>query len=100
MSVDFLNFAFIFSLPTDDKSYLSELKKRLLNRFSAVSIVGGSPGLNILNTSKRASSLDLALSNCKVFLIYEPISILSALSKSILFILFSFRNSIKISSIS
>ena len=29
----------------------------------AVSIVGGSPGLKILKTSKRDSSLDLALSN-------------------------------------
>ena len=63
IEVLFLNLAFIFNLPTDDKSYLSALKKRLLKRFSAVSIVGGSPGLNILKTSNNASSLDLALSN-------------------------------------
>ena len=61
--VCFLNFALIFNLPTEDKSYLSELKNKLLNSVSAVSIVGGSPGLNILKTSKRASSLDLALSS-------------------------------------
>ena len=67
INVSFLNFAFILSLPTDDKSYLSALKNKLLNSNSAVSIVGGSPGLKILNTSKRASSLYLALSNCKVF---------------------------------
>ena len=41
----------------------SELKKRLLKRFSAVSIVGGSPGLKILKISNKASSLDLALSD-------------------------------------
>ena len=58
-----LNLAFIFNLPTEDKSYLSSLKNRLLKRFSAVSIVGGSPGLKILKTSNNASSLDLALSN-------------------------------------
>ena len=41
----------------------SELKNRLLKSVSAVSIVGGSPGLKILKTSNKASSLDLALSN-------------------------------------
>ena len=66
--VFFLNFADIFSLPTEDKSYLSELKNKLLNKVSAVSIVGGSPGLKILNISNKASSLDLALSNCNVLL--------------------------------
>ena len=72
----------------------------MLNKFSAVSIVGGSPGLNILNTSNKASSLDLALSSCIVFLIYDPISILSALMMSILLILLSLINSINGSSIS
>ena len=42
------NLEFILTLPTSDKSYLSELKKRLLNIWVAISIVGGSPGLNIL----------------------------------------------------
>ena len=67
--VSFLNLETIFNLPTADRSYLSALKKRLLKRSSAVSIVGGSPGLKILNISNNASSLDRALSNCKVFLI-------------------------------
>ena len=68
ISVAFLNLEFIFNLPTEDKSYLSLLKNKLLNKSSAVSIVGGSPGLRILNISNRASSLDLALSNCKELL--------------------------------
>ena len=63
IDVFFLNFDIIFSLPTDERSYLSALKKRLLNNSSAVSIVGGSPGLSILKTSNKASSLDLALSS-------------------------------------
>ena len=42
------NLEFIFTLPTSDKSYLSELKKRLLNIWVAISIVGGSPGLKTL----------------------------------------------------
>ena len=96
----FLNLAFIFNLPTEERSYLSELKKRLLKRFSAVSIVGGSPGLKILKISNNASSRDLALSDWRVFLIYEPISILSALRISILFNLLSLMNCKKISSIS
>ena len=50
-------------IPNQDEQKSAELKKRLLNRFSAVSIVGGSPGLNILKISNKASSLDLALSN-------------------------------------
>ena len=68
ISVIFLNLEFIFNLPTEDKSYLSLLKNKLLNKSSAVSIVGGSPGLNILNISNKASSLDLALSNCSELL--------------------------------
>ena len=61
--MSFLNFEFIFNLPTAERSYLFSLKKRLLNNNSAVSIVGGSPGLKILKISNKASSLDLALSN-------------------------------------
>ena len=60
----------IFNLPTEDRSYLSALKNKLLKSNSAVSIVGGSPGLKILKTSNKASSLDLALSICNVDLIY------------------------------
>ena len=41
IGVFFLNLETIFNLPTADKSYLSALKKRLLKRCSAVSIVGG-----------------------------------------------------------
>ena len=63
IDVFFLNFEQIFNLPTEDRSYLSELKNKLLNKFSAVSMVGGSPGLKILKTSKSASSLDRALSS-------------------------------------
>ena len=100
MSLFFLNLELIFNLPTDDKSYLSLLKNKLLNKSSAVSIVGGSPGLKILNTSNKASSLDLALSSCSELLIYDPISILSIFKISILFnLLFSikFKNSSSIS---
>ena len=39
---------FIFTLPTSDKSYLSELKNKLLKICVAISIVGGSPGLKTL----------------------------------------------------
>jgi len=42
------NLEFIFTRPTSDKSYLSELKNKLLNICVAISIVGGSPGLNTL----------------------------------------------------
>ena len=66
IGVFFLNFAPIFNLPTDDKSYLSLLKNKLLKRFSAVSIVGGSPGLKILNTSK--SNLSWAFAHIKKIL--------------------------------
>ena len=45
--VFFLNLELIFNLPTDERSYLSELKNKLLKSVSAVSIVGGSPGLKI-----------------------------------------------------
>ena len=69
IGISFLNLALIFNLPTEERSYLSELKNKFLKSSSAVSIVGGSPGLSILNTSNKASSLDLALSNCRVFLI-------------------------------
>ena len=48
IEISFLNFELIFNLPTAERSYLSSLKKRLLNNNSAVSIVGGSPGLKIL----------------------------------------------------
>ena len=39
---------FSFTLPTSDKSYLSELKNKLLKICEAISIVGGSPGLSTL----------------------------------------------------
>jgi len=42
------NLEFSFTLPTSDKSYLSELKNRLLKIWDAISIVGGSPGLRTL----------------------------------------------------
>ena len=42
------NLEFIFTLPTSDKSYLSELKNKLLNICEAISTVGGSPGLKTL----------------------------------------------------
>ena len=37
-----------FILPTADRSYLSALKNKLLNKVVAASLVGGSPGLIIL----------------------------------------------------
>ena len=43
-----LNLEFNFTLPTSERSYLSELKKRLLNICVAISSVGGSPGLRTL----------------------------------------------------
>ena len=43
-----LNLEFIFTLPTSERSYLSELKKRLLKIWVAISGVGGSPGLRTL----------------------------------------------------
>ena len=49
IGVSFLNFEIIFNLPTDDRSYLSSLKNKFLKRNSAVSIVGGSPGLNTVS---------------------------------------------------
>ena len=58
---------FILTLPTSDKSYLSLSKNRLVNRFVALSTVGGSPGLNILYISKRADVLSKDLSTAKVF---------------------------------
>ena len=42
------NLEFILTLPTSDKSYLSELKNKLLKICEAISIVGGSPGLKTL----------------------------------------------------
>ena len=42
------NLEFILTLPTSDKSYLSELKNKLLKICVAISIVGGSPGRKIL----------------------------------------------------
>ena len=45
---DSSNREFIFTLPTSDKSYLSELKNKLLNICVAISMVGGSPGLKTL----------------------------------------------------
>ena len=42
------NLEFNFTLPTIDKSYLSELKNKLLKICDAISIVGGYPGLSTL----------------------------------------------------
>ena len=42
------NLEFIFTLPTSERSYLSELKNKLLKICVAISIVGGSPGLKTL----------------------------------------------------
>ena len=42
------NFAFNFTLPTSERSYLSLLKYKFLKISSAISIVGGSPGLKTL----------------------------------------------------
>ena len=43
-----LSLEFIFTLPTSDRSYLSELKNKLLKICVAISTVGGSPGLKTL----------------------------------------------------
>ena len=43
-----LSLELIFTRPTSDKSYLSELKNKLLKIWVAISIVGGSPGLSTL----------------------------------------------------
>ena len=42
------NLEFNLTLLTSDKSYLSELKNKLLNTCEAISMVGGSPGLSTL----------------------------------------------------
>ena len=88
ISVFILSLEFIFTLPTDERSYLLLEKNKFLNSSSAVSKVGGSPGLNILYISKSASSLDLALSITRVFLIYGPTSRLSICKIEICLILF------------
>ena len=54
--------AFIFTRPTEDRSYLSESKNRPWNKASAVSKVGGSPGRITLYISTSASSLLVFLS--------------------------------------
>ena len=46
--IDKFNFELSLTLPTSDKSYLSELKYRFLNISSAISTVGASPGRKIL----------------------------------------------------
>ena len=51
------NLEFILTLPTSERSYLSELKNKLLNIWVAISIVGGSPGLKTLYISVIASFL-------------------------------------------
>ena len=50
------NFSFSFNRPTPAKSYRFLSKKRLLKRFFAISIVGGSPGRNLLYITRSASS--------------------------------------------
>ena len=47
-SVSSLSLLLNFILPTSERSYLSSLKNKLLNKVSAESFVGGSPGLIIL----------------------------------------------------
>ena len=66
---------FILTLPTSDKSYLSELKNKLLKIWVAISIVGGSPGLKTLYISVIASFLLLFLSLNKVCNKYGPLFI-------------------------
>ena len=69
------NLEFNFTLPTSDKSYLSELKKRLLKIWDAISIVGGSPGLRTLYISFIASFLVSFLSLNIVCNKYGPLLI-------------------------
>ena len=66
---------FIFTLPTSERSYLSELKNKLLKIREAISIVGGSPGLNTLYISVIASLLFSFLSFNKVWRRYGPLLI-------------------------
>ena len=89
-----------FILPTSERSYLSSLKKRLLNSVSAESLVGGSPGLIILYISTKASSLFEVGSALSVLDIYGPLSNSLINKQEISFTLFSFSDSITTSSIS
>ena len=88
-----------FILPTSERSYLSELKKRLLNNVSAESFVGGSPGLIILYISTKASNLFEVGSALSVSEIYGPLSssLIYRHSKSLT--LFSFKSSRTVMSI-
>ena len=56
------NFLLNLYLPTLDKSYLFASKNNESIRDIALSTVGGSPGLNLLYISNKASSLVLVLS--------------------------------------
>ena len=64
-----------FILPTAERSYLSGLKKRLLNNVVAASFVGGSPGRIILYISTRASISFVVESALRVSAMYGPDSI-------------------------
>ena len=61
-----------FILPTSERSYLSSLKNKFVNKFSEASFVGGSPGLIILYISIRASSFDEDGSILSELEIYGP----------------------------
>ena len=63
-----------FILPTSERSYLSSLKNKLLNKVSAESFVGGSPGLIILYISTKASILLDVGSTLNVLDIYGPLT--------------------------
>ena len=56
------NFLLNLYLPTLDKSYLLASKNNESIKDTALSTVGGSPGLNLLYISNNASSLVLVLS--------------------------------------
>ena len=76
------------------------MKNKLLNKVSAESLVGGSPGLIILYISTRASNLLDVGSALSVFEIYGPLSNSLINKHEISLILFSFKASRTASSIS
>ena len=53
------SFAFTLTLPTSDKSYLSLLKYKFLKTSSAISVLGGSPGLKTLETTRVLTASDI-----------------------------------------
>ena len=91
----------IFTRPTSDRSYFSDLKNNELKISNAVSKFGGSPGLRTLYISTTASSGLKFLSTRNVSLINEPTLIpsISSIGNLLIFnsLIFS-RNSWVISS--